>query len=163
MAATDTDTRVRQAARALHLINRLAPPCGHARLPAVVIEWFSSTTCVPPTATSTDTFHTVVVAPAGICHTVPGSSAQNTPTTGYIVTCNDAGTGGVFQTCNSNNCGSCGTNTPFTNGACLPNPANTGSNSVRLQCVNNGTSSVASIAASGAAFLGAAAGIAQLF
>jgi hypothetical protein len=46
---------------------------------------------------------TIVVAPNGFCNVVPTS-----PTTGYVVTCNAAGTGGTYSTCTDTTCGTCG-------------------------------------------------------
>lgn len=125
----------------------------------VVIEWFESGSCAAGDANSHET---IVLAPTDICHIVPSNGADDVSSTGYRVSCNADGSGGVFSTCTSTNCGTCNTNTPFTNGQCVPNPPSTGSASVRFQCMPP-ASGVAAITASGAAVFGAAVGMAQLF
>jgi hypothetical protein len=125
-------------------LNNLVPQPGD-----VLIQWFGPALCQTSTnpALATQTF---VLAPAGTCHQIPGPNANSTSTGSYQVTCNAGGTGGVFSVCSTDNCGTCGTNTPFGNGDCLANPASTGSASVRFTCMQagNNTSGASEIVAS---------------
>lgn len=124
----------------------------------MLAQWYGATECQVSANNTVGPFQTLVLGPIGICHTVPGLAGG--ANAGYKVDCNQAGTGGVFSVCDTNACGTCSVTTPFTNGECLPNPLTTGSQSVRFTCSPksvDSTAGVASVAASGVTFLGAAA------
>lgn len=92
-------------------------------------QWFEQDSCG-------GTDQTLVLGGQELCHVVP-----NATNAGYRVTCNADGTSGTFQVCDGSTtnsvyeaCSSCGVQTPFTNGDCLPNPPVFGSRSVRFFC-----------------------------
>jgi hypothetical protein len=89
----------------------------------VVVVWHEPAACPKKQVQS------VVIAPQNLCNIVPNSLTQ-----GYKVTCNEAGTQGVFSVCADTTCTNCKVNTPFTNNACLANPPEFGAASVEFVC-----------------------------
>ncbi len=101
-----------------------------------IITWIEEAACA-----NEQTHYTSLLLSQSICHAVPAAPGSTAGNTGYKITCDAAGTSGTFQTCSSSDCSSCSTSMPFTNAAgqmsgCLanPNPAQTGSASVRFGC-----------------------------
>jgi hypothetical protein len=97
------------------------------------IRWIAADGCANELAGATH-----MLVPQSVCHFVPHATLATA--TGYRITCNAEGTAGVFEVCDRN-CGTCSIRTPFQNGLgpdgtsqCLPNPAATGSRSVRFEC-----------------------------
>lgn len=97
-------------------------------------SWFSGAGC-----SSTDA-HTTVVAQQGYCHLLGSSMGARSDGgfAGYKLTCAAGNSNGTVSFCSDATCSSCSINTPFIPGACLDNPVDTGSASVRFDCGGGG-------------------------